>query len=118
MKLVALILGLLLITTNGWWFYQSIDRGITAMYQGMESYQDANRIVALSTLATEFTRGIPKSEAKAVLQKLFPESEAYEKDGMLNTTWISLSLAPDGRVLGVELEEGAKLRAQPHNPAR
>jgi hypothetical protein len=112
-KLLTATLGLLLVGSNAWWMYQSIDRGVTDTYREQERYETANRVVALSTLAGEAVTGKPKAEVVALLKRLFPEHEPFEKDGSLHTLWVSLPLSATGLVTGVELEEGMKSVARP-----
>ena len=113
MKLLTATLGLLLVGSNAWWMYQSIDRGVTDTYREQERYETANRVVALSTLAGEAVTGKPKAEVVALLKRLFPEHEPFEKDGSLHTLWVSLPLSATGLVTGVGLEEGMKSVARP-----
>lgn len=113
MKLLTPALGLLLVGSNVWWLYQSIDRGVTERYREQERYETANRLVALSAIAGEAVTGKPKSEAAALLKKLFPEHEPFEKDGSLHTLWVALPLSATGLVTGVALEEEMRNLAKP-----
>ena len=112
-KLLTATLGLLLVGSNAWWMYQCIDRGVTNTYQEQERYETANRVVALSAIAGGALAGKPKAEVAALLKRLFPEHEPFEKDGSLHTIWVSLPLSATGLVTGVELEEGIKSVAKP-----
>lgn len=104
MKLLAPILGALLVGSNGWWLYHAIDQGVTDMYREQTMYEAANRVTALSVIATETVRGKTKTEASALLQRLFPGKAPFEKDGALHTTWITLTLSKEGIVSGIALD--------------
>lgn len=90
---------------------------MTNTYREQERYEAANRVVALSALATEAVKGKSKSEAEAILNRLLPEQQPFVKEGVLRTTWISLLLSSDGRVIGVELDNGTRELAK-HIPHR
>jgi len=113
MKPSILLLCALLIASNGWWIYRTVDQGVTNTYREQERYEVANRVVALSALATEAVAGKPKSEAEATLRRLFPDEEPFEKEGVLHTLWISLPLSKEGRVTGVAIDDATRETAKP-----
>ena len=112
MKILPSLLGVILVASNAWWIYRAIDQGITNSYAQQETYKVANRAVALSAITTEAVKDKSKLEAVALLKKLFPGQEPFEKDGAVHIYWISLPLSSEGRVLGVELDEGTKSLAK------
>jgi len=111
MKPITALLTALLVATNGAWLYRAFDQGVTESYRLQERYENANRLVVASTLATESVRGRPKTEVNAMLRKLFPAEQPFEKEGSLQTTWISLPLNSDGTVLGVAIDPGTRKEA-------
>ena len=99
-KTATAVLGALLVVTNAWWLYVVIDRAVTQSHQDQVFYEQSNRVLALAALVDEFVKGMGRDEAMALLQKSQPEETPYEKDGALNTTWVSLRLE-DGKVTRV-----------------
>ena len=111
MKPITVVLAALLVATNGAWLYRAFDHGVTESYRRQVQYENANRLVAASTLAAESVRGRSKAEVEALLSRLFPTEPPFEKEGALQTIWISLPLNPDGTVRGVAIDPGTKAEA-------
>ena len=111
MKPITVLLTALLVATNGAWLYRAFDHGISESYRLQERFENANRLVVASTLAAESVRGRPKTEVEALLRKLFPTDQPFEKEGSLQTIWISLPLNPDGTVGGVAIDPGMRKEA-------
>jgi len=99
-KTATAVLGALLVVTNAWWIYAAIDRAVTQSYQDQVLYEQNNRVLALSALADQLVKGMGRDEAMALLQKSQPTETPYEKDGALNTSWVSL-LLEEGKVARV-----------------
>jgi hypothetical protein len=99
-KTATAVLGALLVVTNAWWLYVAIDHAVTKSYRDQVLFEQSNRVLALSALADEFVRGLGRDEAMALLQKTQPGQTPYEKDGALNTFWVSL-LLEEGKVARV-----------------
>ena len=97
-KWIALILGALLIVTNGFWLYSAIDLAATDKYNQQLEYESLHKIEALQNLCTKLVAGMPKSEAIKLLNDLSPDFEAYEKEGRLNTIWLSFGINQQGNV--------------------
>ena len=102
-KWIAVALGLLLLITNGFWLYAAIDLAVTEKYRQQGEYEAENRIKALEGLCNKLVSGMPKPEAVTLLNSLSPDFEVYEKEGHLNTIWLSLKIDEHGNVA----EEGA-----------
>ena len=98
-KWIALALGGLLLLTNGFWFYSAIDLAVTEKYRQQEEYEAENRIEALENLCSRLVSGMPKSEAVKLLNDISPDFKAYEKEGRLNTTWLSFKVNERGSVV-------------------
>ncbi|MGF1761214.1 hypothetical protein L4D76_25485 [Photobacterium sagamiensis] len=47
----------------------------------------------------DFAAGMPKSEVIILLNELYPDYEVYEKEGRLNTTWLSFKVDGKGQVV-------------------
>jgi hypothetical protein len=102
-KWIAVALGLLLLITNGFWLYAAIDLAVTEKYRQQGEYEAENRIKAIEGLCNKLVSGMPKPEAVTLLNSLSPDFEVYEKEGHLNTIWLSLKIDEHGNVA----EEGA-----------
>lgn len=104
MKVILVLLVAALLASNGFWLYREFDRGITQTYRNQELYENANRLVATAVVASEAVRDKSKEEAEALLKRLFPREQVFEKEGALHTTWLSLALTPQNRVSAVEVD--------------
>ncbi|PZP32535.1 MAG: hypothetical protein DI603_10935 [Roseateles depolymerans] len=98
--------------TNGAWLYRAFDQAVTEGYRRHERYENANRLVAASTLASEAVRGRSKQEAEALLRRLFPSEQVFEKEDALRTIWLEMPLNADGSVVGVTIAPGTRAQAQ------
>lgn len=85
MKWIVFILTVLLVVTNGYWFYTNIDKAVTESYEDQEKYELENRIKAYAKLNNHFVNGMKKEELGEILNQLFPEFVSYEKEGHLNS---------------------------------
>ena len=59
-KWIAIILGVLLISTNSYWVYMAIDLAVTEKYRQQEEYEMKNIIEAQTKLNHYFVNGMPK----------------------------------------------------------
>lgn len=101
-KWIITILTVLLIGTNCFWVYTFIDRMVTEKYRQQEEYENENRIKALTKLNNHFVDGMRKEELTRILKQLFPETEPFEKDGSLNTLWLSFKVKSNGKIYATE----------------
>lgn len=98
-KWIAIALGVLLIATNGFWVYSAIDLAVTEKYRQQEEYEGNNRLHAFEQLCSKLVGGMKKSEAIKLLNEISPDFEAYEKEGKLNTIWLSFKIDEQGNVV-------------------
>ncbi len=98
-KSVAIFLGTLLFITNGFWIYSAIDLTVTEKYRQQEEYESNNRIKVLKKLCSQLVGGMEKEKAIKLLNEISPEFEAYEKEGHLNTIWLSFKINEQGNVV-------------------
>ena len=98
-KWIAIALGVLLIATNGYWVYSAIDLAVTEKYRQQEEYEGNNRLDAFEKLCSKLVGGMKKSEAIKLLNEISPDFEAYEKEGKLNTIWLSFKIDEQGNVV-------------------
>ncbi len=101
-KWIAMVLGALLVVTNGWWLYSAIDQAVTLSYRDQLMYEYANRIVALSKLSSHLLRGRSETEVRTLLSEVLPDEKPFTKDGTLNITWLSFTLDDKNAIVGVE----------------
>ncbi|BBB26163.1 hypothetical protein [Amphritea japonica] len=97
-KWIAFIFGVLLLVTNGLWIYSAVDLAVTEKYRQQGEYEARNRIEALESLCNKLVSGLPKPEAIEILNELSPDFAAYEKEGRLNTLWLSFKLNEQGHI--------------------
>ncbi len=97
-KWLAMTFGILLIVTNGFWLYSAIDLAVTEKYRQQVEYENENKIIALTKLTNNFVKGMEKNELKELLGRLFPDFEPFEKEGAINTIWLSFKISPDGKI--------------------
>ena len=105
LKWVTVLLGLLLIGSNAWWLYVTIDQAITQSYREQVLYEYANRVIALSEVSARCLRGRTEAEVTSLLKDTFPSEEPFTKDGAVNTLWLSFRLDDENRVSGIDHDE-------------
>lgn len=97
-KVTIAILIVLLLVSNGYWLYRSIDSGVTETYRDQVDYEQTHRIAALQTICSQQLAGMPKAELVSLLQTLFPDTQVFEKDDHIHTTWLSVRFDAQGYV--------------------
>jgi hypothetical protein len=97
-KWIITILSALLIGTNGFWLYSFVDRMVTEKYRQQEEYERETRLKALTKLNNHFVNGMRKEELAKILKHLFPETEPFEKEGNLNSLWLSFKVNGNGKI--------------------
>lgn len=110
-KIFTAVLLLLLIITNVFWLYSSIDRGVTSAYHDDVTYNFANQIKDLTKLCNHFIIGMPADSFKKIFATQFKLNDVCQTDSSINTTWISI-LISNNKVIGIKdddlLEEWSK----------
>jgi hypothetical protein len=71
---------------------------VTEKYREQEEYEKENRLKALTKLNNHFVNGMRKEELAKLLKLLFPETEPFEKEGNLNTLWLSYKVKNNGKI--------------------
>lgn len=98
---VAVFLGVLLIVSNLGWFWLVLDMAVTKKYTQIEDYELRARAEVLEKVCDRYVSGLPRAEAWQLLEEVVPGYEVYEKEGRLNTIWLSFTLTPQGHVAKV-----------------
>ena len=98
-KWIAIVLGVLLLITNGFWFYSAVDLASSEKYRQQEEYEAKHKTEALKNLCSKLVSGMQKNAAIKLLNEISPEFKAYEKEGRINTIWVSLKIDEQGKVI-------------------
>ncbi|SDK66287.1 hypothetical protein [Microbulbifer yueqingensis] len=97
-KWIIAALTALLLVTNGFWLYTIVDQANAGKYRQQERYEAKHRIAVLEKACSRLFGGMTREEASRLLGELAPGDEPFEKEGHLNTTWLSLELDRNGHV--------------------
>jgi len=103
-KITTAIIFVALIGSNLWWLYQSIDAGITHTYREKVLEEQAQQLKQLLVLGNHYAADRPLSEVKALISKVYPEKDMFEKDGNLVAGWLVVKASPNGKVSSIVLE--------------
>jgi len=89
MKLIVTALAVLLIGTNAFWLYRSIDSGVTMAYRDQNIYELDETSIQLAATLTEIGKSIPKEEFLSIASR-HTKFEPFEKGGCIWVGWIGL----------------------------
>ena len=89
MKITIIVLSVLLLATNVFWLYLTIDNGVTATYREQEFYEEQKTRVQLS-----------KQQLVAIAEKQYGE-ESYDKDGCTWVGWLGFKFNLSGKLVFV-----------------
>ncbi|MCP5058505.1 MAG: hypothetical protein GY937_17520 [bacterium] len=98
---IAIVLGVLLLGTNGWWLYNSIDAGISYTYQqvSLDDCQEAlSQTVAI--LPVVASPDATREEVIRAAQKPI-EGEPFEKEGFTVVGQLGLKFDEHGRLIEI-----------------
>ncbi len=101
-KIAIATLCVMLVTSNVWWTYNSLDAGITATYTS-DSLRDASIALAQSkaVVMAVSAPGATRESIVAAAQAAGTPSEPFEKDGVLWVDRIGLKFDDSGRLLDI-----------------
>jgi hypothetical protein len=74
-------------------------------FTNVQPLERENQLKALTRLSNHFVNRMPKGELTKILKQLFPETEPFEKDGYLNTLWLSYKVNSKGKIELQKIEE-------------
>ena len=100
MKMTIIILSLLLLVTNVFWLYITIDNGVTATYREQQFYEEQRTRVQLSKMFPEVSHALSKQQLVAIAEKQSGE-ESYEKDGCTWVGWLGFKFNSNGELVFV-----------------
>ncbi|TLU61890.1 hypothetical protein FE810_13825 [Thalassotalea litorea] len=95
MKAVVSFLTILLIFSNGYWLFASLDSGVTASYQSQELYEYKNTQEQLLKTFKEVASGKSKSDVVRIAEK-YSETPAFDKDGCTWIGWLGFKFDEQG----------------------
>lgn len=100
MKTIALILGLLLLFSNGWWLYQFIDKGITQSYADQQIYELEETRKQLMKSLPSIVENMPKDKLIEIVAQ-YSDMDKFEKDGCVWIGWIGLKFDEREKLISV-----------------
>ena len=100
MKITIIVLSVLLLVTNMFWLYLTIDNGVTATYREQEFYEEQKTRVQLSKLLPEVSQALSKQQLVAIAEKQYGE-ESYDKDGCTWVGWLGFKFNLSGKLVFV-----------------
>ena len=100
MKITIIALSVLLLATNVFWLYLTIDNGVTATYREQEFYEEQKTRVQLSKLLPEVSQALSKQQLVAIAEKQYGE-ESYDKDGCTWVGWLGFKFNLSGKLVFV-----------------
>jgi hypothetical protein len=100
MKWVITVLVLLLILTNGYWFYGAIDQGVTLSYRDQQLYQLEETRKQLMAVMPKVARNLTKEEVVSMASE-HTDQEVYEKEGCTWVGWMGLKFNEKGSLQSV-----------------
>ncbi len=101
-KWTAVIMSVLLVASNGWWFYQTFDEAVTELYREQNRIEAERTISGLKAITNELVRGMPEADFRELLVQALPDEEPFDKEGRINVPFLSFPVSEDGVVTGVE----------------
>jgi hypothetical protein len=100
MKKIAITLGILLVLSNGWWFYQLLDQGVSQSYRDQKIYELEETRKQLMSMLPHIAADLPKEKIVEIASG-YSKTEEFEKDGCVWAGWIGLKFSPSGKLVSV-----------------
>ena len=100
MKTAIVILSALLLTSNAFWLYQVIDRGVTLSYRDQQTYELEETRKQLMATFPEVARHATKEEIIAAASK-HTDQEVFEKEGCTWVGWLGFKFDENGKLKSV-----------------
>ena len=94
------MLGTLLVSTNMWWMYVTMDNAVTASYREDQLSLTRQALGQLLFLIPELKATATKKELVAAAERLFKET-AFEKDGCIWVGRLGLKFDDNDRLVHV-----------------
>jgi hypothetical protein len=99
-KYTAIALGAVLVASNAWWFYQTLDAGVTASYREQTAQECETSAKQLEVIANYYVAGKPVSEVQPFLFSTAAANDTFPKpeEQLIVIGNVSLQLNPDRTV--------------------
>ena len=101
-KIFLIILTLLLILTNVFWFYNLLDQGATLKYSDQVKYEKTKTVNQLLEIYPFINLGMDKSEVISKMKMIDSTSEYFEKEGKLYFGFIALTFDSNNKLNKIE----------------
>ena len=99
-----IILVLLFVSTNIFWFFTFIDMGLTQKSQGQLIYELENSKKQAVGMLKESLQEKNKDEIKLIAEK-YTDIDSFEKEGCLWVGWYGFKFSETGELEGLETDE-------------
>ena len=100
MKITIAILGVLLLASNSFWFYQLLDTSTTLSYRDQQSYELEETGKQLMAILPEIAQNSTKSEVIAFASK-YTDQKVFEKEGCTWVGWLGFKFNKENRLESV-----------------
>lgn len=99
MKPILVILAVLLVVSNGFWLYHSLDNGITATYREVSLQENQEALAQALQIINAAQPAISRNELIKAAQVSTNFAEPFEKDGYLWIGRLGFRLSDEGILL-------------------
>jgi hypothetical protein len=100
-RVAIVILSLLLVGTNIFWLYATIDSAVTSSYMDQEIYELTGSNTQAVGMLKIALAGKTKDEVRSMAVK-FTDLEPYEKEGCLWVGWYGFKFSESGNFADIE----------------
>lgn len=100
MKKTAIILGILLLVSNGWWLYHTFDQSVTLTYRDQELYELQSTQKQIMKMMPALSVRLSKDEVVSIVSQ-FSDTETFDKDGCTWAGWVGLKFSSKGKLESV-----------------
>lgn len=99
MKTALLILAVLLLATNGFWLYRTLDNGITSTYREVSLRENQEALAQALQIIRVSRPTATREEVIEAAQTSHESSRPFEKEGYLWTGRLGLRFSEDGKLV-------------------
>jgi hypothetical protein len=103
-KIIAITTFVLLFISNGFWFYHTLDNGVTKTYHDEVTYEFAQTIQDLTKVCNRFINGIQEDTIKSILGKEFKSDKLFQKDSAIHISRISIGIS-NNKAVGIRNDD-------------
>ena len=82
--IIIILLTVLLVGSNAWWFYRLVDAGVSYTYQGVSLEENQQALAqSLEIIKALASSDVSREKIVAAAQKTWGATEPFEKEGYL-----------------------------------